>query len=369
MTLIAGCFQSCKDMDETYKEFLVPNGLKYPQQPDSLKIQAGYNKVRLTWHKAKDPSVVRAEVYWNNYQDTLEVNSISLDQDIVTVDILNLDENSYTFYVRTFDADGNASVPVEITGTPYGEFYITKTTNRTISNALLNSDGSGTIIWAIKTTDLIYSEVRYRTNSGELNIVRVLPDESMLNCPDVKAGELFEYRSVFMLPQGIDGIAKEWVTFELPFLYKFPRNEWTGESTSNHSWGANGGPPQYLFDGDINTGWHSNTSASLPQCVVVDMKQSVHIHHLVMAPFPVARYRYTKTVEIYLRDTYIAPAVPQPEWGEPTISVEYNGEDVFTIYFPSIPKGRYMAIVFPDSQTGNNLASLMEVEVFGYLGS
>ena len=80
IAFVAGAVFSCKNMDDIYKEFIVPNGLKYPKKPDSLKVYGGYNKLRLTWLKAKDPSIVRAEIYWNNYQDTLKVD-IDNDQD------------------------------------------------------------------------------------------------------------------------------------------------------------------------------------------------------------------------------------------------------------------------------------------------
>jgi hypothetical protein len=172
MALAAGYFFSCTDMDETYKEFLVPNGLTYPQKPDSLKVHAGYNKLRLTWLKAKDPNIERAEIYWNNYLDTLKLNSIP-NGDTVVVDIPVFDENTYTFYVKTFDADGNASIPSEASGAAYGENYVLGTTDRTVVNALRDDSYNGTVAWGARTADLAYSEVRYTNSSNETRIVRI----------------------------------------------------------------------------------------------------------------------------------------------------------------------------------------------------
>jgi hypothetical protein len=358
-------------MDETYREFIVPNGLKYPQKPDSLKVQAGYNTLRLTWLKSKDPSVVRAEIYWNNYLDTLKVNGISADQDTVIADIPNLNEITYTFYVKTFDTDGNASIPVEVSGTPYGELYIMKTTDRSISSALFDNDGSGNgiITWGAKTTDLVYSEVRYMTSSGDTRIVRILPNEATSICQDAKPGALFEYRSVFLPPGGIQSVEKGWMTYENPFFYKYPRTGWTAESRNgNHNWGdGGGGQPALIFDGNIATGWHSrvNPTSPLPQCLVVDMKRSLAVHHIILYPPVNVAWRYWRNIEVYISDTPITPDAPQPSWGAPIAEVLYTGGDSFSINFPSVLSCQYIALVFLDSSSSPHI-NLMEFEVFGY---
>jgi hypothetical protein len=143
----AGYVFSCKEMDSTYKEFLVPNGLTYPQKPDSLKVYTGYNKLRLTWLKAKDPSVVRAMIYWNNYTDSLEVNLRDNSDDIISVDIPVPDENTYTFQVKTFDVDGNASIPSEVSGAAVGKEFRAQFKNRDIVSAIFSYGNGLTITW------------------------------------------------------------------------------------------------------------------------------------------------------------------------------------------------------------------------------
>ncbi len=359
---------SCKEMDSTYKEFIVPNGLKYPQTPDSLKVYAGYNKLRLTWLAAKDPSIIRAEIYWNNYFDTLKAD-IPQGQDTISVDVDNLGEATYTFYVKTFDKDGNASIPSEVTGTSYGDNYVMSATDRTIASALRDANNYGTVTWNAKTTDLVYSEVRYTTSSGELKTMRIKAEESGLICPDIKPGEHFEYRSVFLPENGIDSVAREWVTYEKPFLYKYPRTGWTAESRNgNHNWGdGGGGQPALILDGNMATGWHSKVGTPLPQCVVVDMKQSLVVDNIIIYPPGTASWRYLNNMEIYVSDTPITPDAPQPSWGAPVAKVQYSGGDSFTINTPTAPVGRYMAIVFLDSKAApNTYMSFMELEVYGY---
>jgi F5/8 type C domain. len=352
-------------MDGIYEEFIVPNGLKYPQRPDSLKVLAGYNKLRLTWLEAKDPSITHAMIYWNNYLDSLKVD-LDNHTDTVVVDIANLAESTYTFYVKTFDRQGNVSIPSEATGTSYGDNYLMGATDRTIASALRDDNRNGTITWNNKTADLVYSEVRYTAFSGETKIVRVLPDENTVVCPDIKPGELFEYRSVFLPPKGIDSVAREWVTYEKPFMYKYPRTEWTAEARNgNHAWGDGGGGQTFLlFDGNVATGWHSRVGAPFPQCVVVDMKKSLAVDHIIIYPPVPANWRYLKDIDIYMSDVPLTPDAPQPSWGSPKVQTTYPGGESFTINLPAEVSGRYMALVFPNSTSA--YISFMELEVYGY---
>jgi hypothetical protein len=353
---------SCKDMDETYKEFIVPNGLTYPQKPTSLKVQAGYNSVRISWLKANDPSIARAEIYWNNYLDTFQINNIPADRDTIVADIPNLDEITYTFRVKTFDANGNASVPAEAFGTPYGEVYIMKATDRILSTAVCNEDGNGIITWGLKTADLIYTEVRYKTNSGETRTIRILPGENALTCPDAKPRELFEYRSVFLPLNGAQVVEKEWVTF--PFCVKLSRDGWEAASRGgNHNWGVEGGEPRHALDGNMSTGWHSNTSAPLPQCWVVDMKRIQRVHNIIL--YPQEAYNYIRNFEVYVSETPIIPDVPQPSWGAPVATVQAVGSSTSTVIFPSVLSAQYIAIVFTSSSSRTYI-NLMEFEAFGY---
>jgi hypothetical protein len=353
-------------MDETYREFLVPNGLTYPQKPDSLRIYAGYNKLRLTWLKAKVPSIVSAKVYWNNYTDSLLVSIAG--ENMIVVDIPIIDENTHTFHVKTFDADGNASIPVEISGTAYGSNYVLGTTDRTVVSALRDANNNGTVTWDVKTTDLAYSEVRYTTSSNETKIVRIEPNETQLRCPNAKPGGLFEYRSVFLPPKGIDYVEKEWVTYENPFFYLYPRTAWTAEARGgNHPWGdGGGGQPALIFDGNVTTGWHSHTGASLPHCVVIDMKESLAVHHITVSPPTNAGWCYIDDVEIYFSDTPITPDVAQASWGEPVVKMKYPGPrgSSFTVDFPDLPSTQFIVMYFPNSLVDPYI-SFMEFEVFG----
>jgi hypothetical protein len=161
-------------MDSHYKEFIVSNGYIYPQKAEDLKIYTGYTKVRITWTRAKDPSVVKARVYWNNYTDSLDV-AIPQDKDIVSVDVENLKENTYTFYIRTFDAAGNVSIPAEITGKVYGEPYLASLANRSAKYILFDPDSNKlTIDWVGKAQDEVECVLEYM-NMQDIVIKQSIP--------------------------------------------------------------------------------------------------------------------------------------------------------------------------------------------------
>lgn len=369
IAIIAGSISSCKDMDEIYRDFVVPNGLKYPQRPDSLKVLTGYNKLRITWLEAKDPSLTHAMIYWNNYLDSLKVD-LNDYQDTIIVDIDNLAESTYTFYVRTYDSQGNSSILSEVSGTTYGDNYTITTNDRSIESALRDAEGNGIITWKTKTTDLAYSEVRYTTSSGEKRIVRSLPDDILLKCPDIKPGELFEYRSVFLPKNGIDPVIKEWKVYDNPFSYMPDRGSWTAVAKNgHHDWGdGGGGQTALLFDGMKNTGWHSKVGTPFPQCVSVDMKEPLLMNYILIYPPAQVNWRYLKDVNLYLTDTPINPDRPDLESFlaelTPVATATYSGEESFKLELTTPATGRYLTLLFIDGT--QPYISFMELEVYGY---
>ncbi|MDR1860319.1 MAG: DUF4998 domain-containing protein [Bacteroidales bacterium] len=159
LALVAGFF-SCKKQDDIYKEFLVPNGLTYPQKPTNLLAFPGMEKLRVSWHQAKDPSIEYAIIYWNNYTDSMKVE-IPTTGDSIVVDI-PLKEETYTLYVKAFDKNGNASIPADVTATPYGESFLMSLLNRSAKTAILDPDTRTlTVEWGSKATNEVRTIVSY----------------------------------------------------------------------------------------------------------------------------------------------------------------------------------------------------------------
>jgi uncharacterized protein YjdB len=162
------------------------------------------------------------------------------------------------------------------------------------------------------------------------------------------------------------------VDTDISDIPKLPTAGWTGESRNgNHPWGGAGGEPHHAWDGDRNTGWHSRTYESpLPQCMVIDMKDTKTVDHIVYWE----RYEvlnnnwwqvYLKDIYVYISENPVTPDEYQSSWGNPIGYFSYdNYMETFTIDLtPS--RGRYLILYFPTSTQGNGFISLGDLEVYG----
>ena len=122
-------YPSCKNSDSLYEEYLVPNGLYYPAKALDAVTRPGRERIEIAWRNGKDPKVVKARIFWSNYADSTEV-SIPPGADTVRTIIKDLSEDTYSFFIHTYDAKGNSSVPVEVMGDVYGATYERSLPNR-----------------------------------------------------------------------------------------------------------------------------------------------------------------------------------------------------------------------------------------------
>jgi hypothetical protein len=188
-------------MDSTYKQYVVPGGITYPQKVDSLKIYSGLNRVKLEWRKSIDPKVVKANIYWNNYTDSVSM-SIPTDQDFVSCVIDNLPENTYTFYVKTYDSKGNSSVPVEITGVSYGNIFRSGLGQRTINETV---DSNGWTVYLGNTADLnegaTGTEITYRKTDGNNATIVIPVTESVAVITDAEPDTEYTCRTMYFIKE------------------------------------------------------------------------------------------------------------------------------------------------------------------------
>lgn len=269
--LIAGIvwsFSSCKDMDSIYQEYIVPNGLTYPGKALNPVVYAGNNRVKISWLRGSDPNVVKARIYWNNYTDSVDVD-VPAGEDTISCIIGNLPENTYSFFIRTYDVKGNISIPAEARGTSYGEKYQAGILNRAINNAII----TGTTVkieWGtIDTLSAYITEVRYTNAAGEIKTLRAMSNHDVSIISDIQKGTTFLYRTLYVPNRlAID-------TFYTGFLenkeYLLNKSGWrvAGFSTQ-HSGAAN--LASNVIDGNPATRWHTHATAStFPHFVTVDM--------------------------------------------------------------------------------------------------
>lgn len=273
---------SCKDMDSTYKEYIIPNGRVYPGVAKEPVVYAGKNRVQLQWLKGKDPTTIGATVYWNNYTSSIKVDYVDSENDTIRCIIPDLDENSYSFIIRSFNKNGDVSVPAEVIGWVRGENYQSIITNRDLDDASLEG-GDLVVAWGLADlyNGAIATEIEYTNVDNEKTTAWTSIETSAdtVAYGRYKIGSEFKYRTAFTSDSlVIDTFYTDWVV--CPGVTKLPVTNWTitASTTSGGAYVAGS-----AIDSDPKTYWHSKISplpTAYPHWLAIDMKESYKLGHL-----------------------------------------------------------------------------------------
>lgn len=197
--IVSTIFTACKKMDSEYRKFVVPGGIIYPGKATAAIAYPGHNRVRISWLRGSDPSVVKAKIFWNNYADSTEINIPSSD-DTINVTIDNLPEKSYSFIIITYDAKGNISVPVELLSAAYGDGYQSSLLDRPVVSSIVDTQNNLIINWGpadiangAYATELKYVDIN---NKNHLQVIGIT--DSVTEIPDFKPGSKYQYRTIFL---------------------------------------------------------------------------------------------------------------------------------------------------------------------------
>lgn len=263
----------CQKMDDSFKQFIVKGGKTYPGKPTAVKAFSGKNRIKISWLKGSDPTVTRAKVYWNTYQDSIELD-IAPKSDTISTIIDGLPEQQYTFEIITYNKKGDKSIPAEVLGTSYGEIYQQSLLDRPINQVTVNDDGETNILWgAANITDGAYAtEVTY-TNLSDQQVTQrfpILDENSVL--PDKKNGKALEYRTVY-LPDSL-AIDTFYTALQQFQDFLFDKSAWKVIDFSTEHDNSADNRVDNIIDGNPGTRWHAWLNSSYPHYVVVDMQRS-----------------------------------------------------------------------------------------------
>ena len=142
---------ACSKMDE-YKKYELNGEIQYPGIFDSLKVVPGRNRALVTGVLLSDPKVTKYRIFWNGGLDSLEAalkRTGSIDTLSQIVD--NLPEGPITFEIHTYDAEGNKSIPMTVSGNIYGDNFQSSVDlrgNREVLTSELSVDGAVRLNWA-----------------------------------------------------------------------------------------------------------------------------------------------------------------------------------------------------------------------------
>ncbi len=202
LTALAGLLffiTGCTKMDSTYEQYLEKGGIIYPGRPAKVILNGGDNRIRISWPKGPDPSIVKAKISWNVGADSIVV-PVSAGMDTISCMINNLPENSYSFTIITYDKDGHNSVPLEVFGTTYGAKYRSRLLDRPVLAAQQKSSGEVFLAWGIADDNLgaLGTEIKYVNLKGDTvyRFERKNIDTTFFQ--DYKSGTNYFYRTLFL---------------------------------------------------------------------------------------------------------------------------------------------------------------------------
>lgn len=342
-------FAACKKMDSTYSQYIVKGGIQYPGAAKSAVVRSGNKRAQLVWLNSSDPKVVGAKIFWNNFQDSVNV-PITASQDTIRYTFSNLAENFYSFTIRTYDAKGNKSVPVEVSGNVFGDNYQAKILERPVSAAYLKTSNALSITWneADTVTGAVKTEVEYTSTSGLIKTKTFAARDLVTDIADYQQGTSFKYRTLY-LPDSlsIDTFYTGYLTQTEVLLDK---KDWSLIAFSDQ-YSSGNEAAKNMIDGTEYTRWHTNGSA-YPHSITVDMGATRTIKRFglwrTFFDSPGGDSRAPIRIQFLISNDNVTWS----SLGEYAFNNLLNGEQNYQM--PDGATGRYFKLVGLEGPAGNN---------------
>lgn len=199
--LLSGCIAcgmlACTDMDE-YKKISGDEEIVYPGKIEEAIVYTGDGRVVVEGLCKSDPKIVSCRVYWGLGSEYVEVPVDMSGGPFRVRREIALPENSYNFDIYTYDAEGNCSIPVNVTGKSYGEQYKASLTNRLVKSFTLQ-DGQAVIEWwDIDATQGPYATEVVYTDKQHAVVEKLVPvEEKKTVLEDYDMATAVEYTTLY----------------------------------------------------------------------------------------------------------------------------------------------------------------------------
>ncbi len=389
LILIAACVAaaaSCTSQDDIYKQWVKKGGYDYPAKPINLTSVSGYKNVTVSWEKPMDPAVRTATIFWDNYAKSENIDYANYPDGKVSVNVVDLEDRSYTFDIVNYDDSQNQSLASEITVSPYGDSWMVSRSQRTIKSALMDEDGkAATIILSKATDEMIATRFRFKDRNEEwVDCETVLvPGRDTVVFPNAMKGKRFEYSSAYCPANGKDTVWSNWQKSVDGISYKLDGSRWNVSVTSGQYFGIN--TADKILDGKYNRSaysWHSSKDNDkknvFPKILSINTLTSAGEEYsftrFVFCLNPEASsLRYVKDLSIYVGDSNYNPddADYLNNYGIPFLSTQLGtSESMSSVAATQGASGQYLAIVFKDSwNNADGFIDLWELIPYGYVPS
>lgn len=191
---------ACDQMTDNYQKYLEGGEIVYPGKADSIQVHPGNYRVELQWLVMSDLSVNSAVVYWNYRQNSRKVNiSRTTGIDTVKVVLNDMEEQTYTFEIYTFDREDNQSVKAEAIGVVYGDKYRSSLLDRAIRSFDYNEEEDCLAInWENADEGTVGVEIMYTDLNGQDRTLSAPVKQENVLLENFNAEFGFKFSTVFM---------------------------------------------------------------------------------------------------------------------------------------------------------------------------
>lgn len=351
---------ACGDAYEAHEQYLKMGEKTYLGKVRDLEARGGFKRAQLKWWLSADPRVGEVVIAWEGGEVVVPVPEGRNVADSMTHTI-DLDEDRYTFAVKTRSAEGSESLVSTASCEVYGDTYRASLTPQTAAASI---DYRSVIYFAWAQVDgCLLTTMSYVDKEGERKTLEVAPGTASTIFTDVEPGAAYTLKSVFEPGENaFENVETDLVEMRFPAMPAFfefvgsyfdssvksgladtiDRSGWDIASFSTEEdQSESNGRAKHLIDGVATTYWSSKTSDGgsgtpnppLPHEVVIDMKSRQAVRAVeVMRQQNNAS---VATVEICLGD---APSGP---WRHAAL-----------LSFPSAAGTRRKVALFPEDRPG-----------------
>jgi hypothetical protein len=276
--LLATCMITlvgCADINDIHQKFLDGGERTYVGKADSLVVNGGHNRVQITglmlYAKTAEYCIIRWTSGTSN--DSLKVDATNWQAtDTLKVIINGLGEDSYRFFVRTYDKDGNRSLNVECNGYSYGDKFILSSMAKNITKMTPYPDDM-VLTWNV-SGDAALVEVQYEGDTGVKTLT--LPGNvSESKVSGWKLGGNIRFRTAFVPESGaIDTLYTGWTNQSFPEEYLLDKSKIRPLKLPNDATAGYNGTIEGVFNGVVGENanqFHSANNVGVPQHLTFDL--------------------------------------------------------------------------------------------------
>lgn len=200
----------CSDISETQKEYTDQGETSYVGKLDEVVAYGGINRVLITGKNTYLRNATECYVTWTTLTGEDEERSFDLvgniDGEYTNIEITNLDEGSYQFYVQTADDSGNRSLKVECAGSVYGPEYAESQLGIVSTAITKNDDGSATVSIS-QVSDVVGLKVGYYDNDSQFQEEYFESVSGSVTIPSWRGAEAEEIElTTYIIPEAMAGI-------------------------------------------------------------------------------------------------------------------------------------------------------------------